>query len=108
VNGGIILETLSTDLTEKGIVLKNDGFAHFGNIKIDSSTSTISGNGWSIGPDTSFFNNVNISGSIRSAVFEVGTTQSIGSTMILLPSYPIDNVEEVEGGEKGEAYLYTE
>ena len=107
-NGGIILETLSTDLTEKGIVLKNDGFAHFGNIKIDSSTSTISGNGWSIGPDTSFFNNVNISGSIRSAVFEVGTTQSIGSTMILLPSYPVDNIEKVEGGETGEAYLYTD
>ena len=107
-NGGIILETLSTDLTEKGIVLKNDGVAHFGNIKIDSSASTISGNGWSIGPDTSFFNNVNISGSIRSAVFEVGTTQSIGSTMILLPSYPIDNIEKVEGGEVGEVYLYTE
>jgi hypothetical protein len=107
-NNNIILETFPSDPTQKGIVLKDTGFAQFGNIQIESSTSTISGSGWSIGPDTSYFNNVNIGGSIRSAIFEVGTTQAIGSTMILLPSYPIDNVEEVEGGEKGEAYLYTE
>lgn len=87
----------------KGTVLKEgnqvttlkifpNGNASFGEIEIDSENSILKcGNNWNLTPTTATFNNIVASGSIKTAVFEQGSVQAIGSTMVIMGSYNIKN-----------------
>jgi hypothetical protein len=86
-----------------------DGSAQFGSIEIDGKESTIYGGSWKLTPDRAEFQNVSVSGSIDTAVFNVGTTQAIGSAMLFMNSYKI--IERASTGEgleiKVEGYDFT-
>ena len=69
------------------ILIKNDGTAKFGEIAIDGANSQIYGNTWNIGRDYANFSNVNVSGSIETAVFKTNSVQAAGGAMIFRPSY---------------------
>ena len=69
------------------ILIKNDGTAKFGEIAIDGANSQIYGNTWNIGRDYANFSNVNVSGSIETAVFKTNSIQAAGGAMIFRPSY---------------------
>jgi undecaprenyl diphosphate synthase len=71
------------------ILIKNDGTAKFGEISVNGSDSKISGNTWSIEKDYANFSNVNVSGSIETAVFKTNSVQAAGGTMIFRPSYKL-------------------
>lgn len=55
-------------------------------------TGIIEGNNFSIGGDISYFNNINVSGKISTAVFEIGHVQSVGGMMIFKDAYKIKTV----------------
>jgi hypothetical protein len=55
------------------ILIKNDGTAKFGEIAIDGANSQIYGSTWNIGRDYANFSNVNVSGSIETAVFKTNS-----------------------------------
>ena len=74
-------------ITSGDIVIKNDGTAKFGSISVDGSNSEISGSNWKIGNDYASFSNVNVSGSIETAVFKTNSVQAAGGAMIFRPSY---------------------
>lgn len=57
--------------------------------------------GWRISNQESIFNNVTVRGTIKSSVFSYGTTQAVGSTMIVRPTGKIEEVDiyQEEGGD---------
>ena len=58
-------------------------------------------NAWSINGDgTAFFNNVNISGTISSAVFEYNKIQTVAGGMAIFPAFLVETSEENEEGTK--------
>lgn len=82
--------------TENKIVtLSNKGILTLGRLEsenkiiLDGNDSIIKGNNWMIKPDLATFNNISISGSINTAIFEKGTIQSVGSTMVFSKNYYI-------------------
>lgn len=78
-------------LEASGTVLREDGVLQL------SGTSTIEGDSFTISPDLSVFNNVNVTGKISSAVFEVNKVQAVGGSMLFRPSYKIASVERGSG-----------
>ena len=76
------------------ILIKDDGTAKFGEISVDGSKSEISSNTWSIGKDYASFSNVNVSGSIETAVFKTNSVQAAGGAMIFRPSYKVSLIQE--------------
>lgn len=76
------------------ILIKDDGTASFGEIFVNGSNSEISGNTWSIGKDYASFSNINVSGSIETAVFKTNSVQAAGGAMIFRPSYKVSLIEE--------------
>lgn len=96
INDGIFLQSGEN----KKILLRNDGTANFGDIKINGETSEIYANypgteklAWKLTPETAFFNNIVASGKIETAVFNTGSTQAVGGTMLFMPSYKIEKIE---------------
>lgn len=82
----------SNKLIESGqLIIKDDGTAQFGDISVDGNNSTISGQNWSIQNNYATFSNVNVSGSIESAVFKTNSVQAAGGSMIFRPSYNFDS-----------------
>ena len=69
---GKLLEAGAVSLTEEGALqlgtTKPDGTSSI--INLDGTTSTITGNNWSITPDLANFKNINVSGKISTVVFE--------------------------------------
>ena len=93
-NGNIFLQA-------GDIAITTDGGASFGEISINGQASTIEASGWRLTPDTAYLNNAVVSGVIETAQFKTGTTQAIGSTMLLLPSYEVDNFATNEFDSEG-------
>ena len=76
------------------IIINQNGTASFGSINVDGPNSKIYGVNWNITPDKASFTNVEISGVIRSATFETGSTQAVGSAMIFMPTYKIEGFKK--------------
>ena len=84
-----MLNNDSSFIETSGVKIYSDGRASFGKIDINGINSTIMGGNWSITPDYANFSNINVSGSIETAVFKTGSTQAAGGAMIFRPSYKI-------------------
>lgn len=69
------------------ILIKDNGTANFGRIFIDGNSSKISGDNWYINNNEASFSNINVSGSIETAVFKTNSVQAAGGAMIFRPSY---------------------
>lgn len=91
--GKLLLEAGAIKLNEEGVLqlgtTKSDGTSSI--INLDGTTSTITGNNWSITPDHANFKNINVSGKISTAVFEQNHIQSVGGSMMFKPSYKINS-----------------
>ena len=80
--------------------MKDDGIANFGEITISGPESVILGDNFAIRPGLSEFNNVNISGTLKTSVFEVGTVQTVGGMMIFKEGAEIDgSITKIDGEE---------
>lgn len=88
------------------ILIKDDGTAKFGKIEIDGANSKIYGTNWNIQPSFASFNNIEVSGAIKTSVFETETTQAIGGAMLFLPSYKIYKQDGVIIFQKPEELWY--
>ena len=88
---GKLLEAGAIELSQTGKLklgtTKPDGTSSI--INLDGTTSTITGNNWSITPDFANFKNINVSGKISTVVFEQNHLQSVGGSMMFKPSYKI-------------------
>lgn len=68
-----------------------------GNITLDGKNSTITGgDSFTISPDRSVFNNVDITGTLHTAVFEVGKVQTVGGAMLFREGAEIDEIKKDE------------
>lgn len=93
INLGNFIEI--TDGNENSYIsIKNDGIANFGNITIDGVNSRIYGTNFTIAPERSIFSNVDITGTIHSAVFEIGQVQSVGGAMCFRESAQIEIIND--------------
>ena len=103
---GKLLEAGAVSLTEEGALqlgtTKPDGTSSI--INLDGTTSTITGNNWSITPDFANFKNINVSGKISTVVFEQNHVQSVGGSMIFKPSYKVEGYEPGQNG-KGDKLI---
>ena len=103
---GKLLEAGAVSLTEEGTLqlgtTKPDGTSSI--INLDGTTSTITGNNWSITPDLANFKNINVSGKISTVVFEQNHVQSVGGSMIFKPSYKVEGYEPGQNG-KGDKLI---
>lgn len=80
--------------------MKDDGIANFGEITISGPESVILGDNFAIRPGLSEFNNVNISGTLKTSVFEVGTVQTVGGMMIFKEGAEVDgDITKIDGEE---------
>lgn len=80
----------SNKLIQSGnITIYDNGIMKIGEIDINGGASTISGNGWNIGADRASFNNISISGTIDTTVFNTSSVQAVGGAMMFMPSYKI-------------------
>lgn len=97
---------------DESLRIYETGKAEFGNIIIDGPNSTICGGDSSfiITPNYANFPNINCSGTIKTAVFEKDSIQSVGGSMIFRKSLQIKSLKVVgqevelifEGYEDGE------
>lgn len=71
------------------------GVGRIGNISFSglANASVIKGVNWSISDTEARFNNVTVSGTIKTAVFQTSQTQAVGSGMAFMPSYPVTVLE---------------
>lgn len=81
------------ELTQTLAIYAN-GNAKFGSIDILGGESIIRTDSWSLTPSEARFNNAVVSGTIKTSVFEQGTVQTVGSTMLFMPSYKIKDYED--------------
>lgn len=82
-------------LGANGIKIYDNGILTAGAITIDGTADYIgieSGK-WKIDGDKAVFENIDVSGTINSAVFNTNTVQAVGSTMLFMPSVKIADVE---------------
>lgn len=78
------------------ITIYDTGEIKVGDITIDGSKSEISGEDFSITPNSAQFNNIIASGKITCSVFETEKTQAIGGAMLFLPSYKIKSCKKLD------------
>ena len=74
------------------ISIDENGLMKLGRISLDGDDSIIQGDNFTITPDISTFNNVNIIGKLSTVVFEANHVQAAGGAMIFKPSYKIENI----------------
>ena len=72
------------------IKLYDYGTLKLGNIVVDGEQSTITGANWFINNDRAVFDNIDIRGTIRTSVFETGSIQAVGGTMLFKTAFKID------------------
>lgn len=78
-NNGKILEAGNIKLYENGDLF-------LGDLNYNSKDNIFRGSNWSISNDKAIFNNIDVSGTIHSSVFEYGKIQSVGGQMIFSPA----------------------
>lgn len=71
------------------VTLDDKGNLNIGDIELNGESSEIWGESFSITPNLATFTNVTVSGTISTAVFSQGHTQSVGGIMMFKPSYKI-------------------
>ena len=76
-------------IESSSMIIYDNGIAKIGKINMDGNSSTISGDNWSINADRANFNNISISGTIDTTVFNTSSVQAVGGTMMFMPSYKI-------------------
>lgn len=76
-------------LKTNDIIIYDTGEAKIGNIILSGSNSEIYGTNFSITPEEAIFQNVNVTGTIHSAVFEHGMIQVGGGAMLFRPTVEI-------------------
>lgn len=75
-------------IESKDIKIYDNGKANFGSIEVDGPNSTISGGSegkFLITPNEAKFENVTVSGKIKTAIFEQGTVQTVGGLILVRP-----------------------
>lgn len=101
------------------VYLTANGDLNLNRIVLDGTTSTIKGSraeddpnfGWpefQITPEKAYFPNVEVSGKITSAVFEVGKTQAVGGMMLFKPSFKVTHYTLVTEDGSVNTQLYLE
>ena len=89
-NGKILSGNIYEEGVEKeALAIFANGNANFGYIQINGKDSSITGQNWTLTPSQANFDNIVVSGTIKTAVFEQGSVQSVGSTMLFMRSYKI-------------------
>lgn len=68
------------------VKLDQNGNLTLGNLQYDNKNDILKGNNWSINPDKAIFNNVDVTGTIHTSVFEIGEIQAVGGGMIFSPA----------------------
>lgn len=87
-SGGDVLRIIAND--ESTIFsLNQNGILQLGSIILDGNQSKINGNSFSITPDQATFNNINATGKISTAVFEINKIQAMGGLMLFKPTYKV-------------------
>ena len=85
LGGGHIYNPAKHDglMLEAGnIKLYENGNLYLGELSYNNLTGILSGDNWIIGPNNANFSNITVAGTIKSSVFESGTIQSVGGSMI--------------------------
>jgi len=78
------------------VTLDDKGNLNIGDIELNGESSEIWGTSFSITPNLATFTNVTVSGTISTAVFSQGHTQSVGGIMMFKPSYKIESYNNNE------------
>ena len=78
-----------TFIESKEIKVLDNGTAYFGGIEIDGKNSEIKGVNFSITPEEANFQNVTVKGKISTSIFEKGSTQVVGGSLLFNDSYRI-------------------
>ena len=102
VHDGLMIEAGNIRLYENGDL-------HLGDLSYHNLTGILSGNNWIIGPDSANFSNITVAGTIKSSVFESGTIQNVGGSMIFAYSSKFSfryNSYNVEGKNPSQLGLY--
>lgn len=102
VHDGLMIEAGNIRLYENGDL-------HLGDLSYNNLTGILSGNNWIIGPDSANFSNITVAGTIKSSVFESGTIQNVGGSMIFAYSSKFSfrySSYNVEGKNPSQLSLY--
>lgn len=86
VNNGVFIESEGIKIVEReghGVLFLGDHIVADGNLEV------LYGDTWSIGPGKAIFNNVDVTGTIHTSVFETGTVQAVGGNFLFRESAKI-------------------
>jgi len=89
-SGGNVLEVRDSN-NDDVISLDDTGNLTVGDIELRGASSEIWGDSFSITPSLATFTNINVTGTISTAVFTKGHVQSVGGIMMFKPSYKIES-----------------
>ena len=73
------------------VTLNDSGNLSIGDIELRGAASEIWGDSFSITPNLATFTNINVTGTISTAVFQKGHVQSVGGIMMFKPAYKIES-----------------
>lgn len=95
VNEGKFLEVIKNNKTT--FLVSDEGYVKIGDLHFDGTESSIVAKHdeevvWSLTKDEAIFNNIIVQGTIKTATFEQGTIQSIGSKFIFKNARYVDNI----------------
>ena len=86
VNNGVFIESEGIKIVEReghGVLFLGDHIVADGNLEV------LYGDTWSIGPGKAIFNNIDVTGTIHTSVFETGTVQAVGGNFLFRESAKI-------------------
>lgn len=98
-HNGVVLATVHNDggTTTQTIRLMQDGRLYLGTgdtqLVLDGNSSQIFGSTWALANHVARFENAEISGTLRTAVFERNKVQAVGGSMIFRPSAKVNSIE---------------
>lgn len=86
LNDGVFIESKGIKIVEReghGVLFLGDHIVADGNLEV------LYGDTWSIGPGKAIFNNIDVTGTIHTSVFETGTVQAVGGNFLFRESAKI-------------------
>lgn len=89
----LFIKSGNLELTNEGIIKLGE------NIILNADNNSISGSNWFINSDKAQFSNIDVTGTIHTAVFETGQTQAVGGSMLFKASAKIENIESIKDTE---------
>lgn len=88
-SGGLVLQSGGVSIYNNGRITLGNKITISSDGKTGSLSSGIDGSNWRIEDEKAYFKNIDVSGTINTAVFNTDTTQAVGGAMLFMPAHKI-------------------